>query len=63
MAALSKEALPSEQKSQSLIGIVIASLQLLLEDPVAIETVSILRRATRTAHAHWLILAWKVSFF
>ncbi len=55
MAALSNEALPSEQKSQSLIGQVSASLQLPLEVPVAIETVSIRRRALRTVHAHWLI--------
>ncbi len=37
-AALSNEAPPSEQKSQSLIGKVSASLQLPLEVPVAIET-------------------------
>ncbi len=55
MAALLKEAPPSEQKSQSLIGIVIASLQLQLEVPVAIETVSILKRALRTVHEHWMI--------
>ncbi len=54
MAALSNEAPPSEQKSQSLISKVSASLQLLLEVPVSIETVSALRLAPRTAHAHWL---------
>ncbi len=43
MAALSNEAPPSEQKSQSLICKVSTSLQLPLEGPVAIETVSVLR--------------------
>ncbi len=56
MAALSNEALPSEQKSQSLIGKVSESLQLPLEVPVAIETVSILRSALRTAHALFILL-------
>ncbi len=42
MAALSSEAPPSEQKSQSLIGKVSMSLQLPLEVPVAIDTSSIL---------------------
>ncbi len=41
MAAQSQEAPPSEWKSQSLIGKVSASLQLPLEVPVAIETVSL----------------------
>ncbi len=45
MAALSNEASPSEQKSQSLIGKVSASLQLALDVPVAIEIVSVLRHA------------------
>ncbi len=40
MAAQSQEAPPSEWKSQSLIGKISVSLQLLLEVPVAIETVS-----------------------
>ncbi len=44
MAALSNEAPPSEQKSQSLICKVSTSLQLPLEGPFAIETVSVLRR-------------------
>ncbi len=60
MATLSSEAPPSEQKSQSLIGKVSASLQLPLEVRVAIETVSVLRRAFRTAHA-LSDLAWKIS--
>ncbi len=47
MAAQSQEAPPSEWKSQSLIGKVSASLQLPLEVPVAIETVSALRRTLR----------------
>ncbi len=51
MAALSNEAPPSEQKSQSLISKVSTSQQLPLEVLVAIETVSALRRAPRTAHA------------
>ncbi len=37
------------------IGKVIVSLQLPLESPVATETVSGLRLALRTAHAHWLV--------
>ncbi len=45
MAALSNEASPFEQKSQLLIGKVSASQQLPLKVPVAIETVSVLRRA------------------
>ncbi len=48
MAAQSQEAPPSEWKSKSLISKVSASLQLPLEVPVAIETVSALRRALRT---------------
>ncbi len=44
MAALSNKASPSEQKSQSLIGKVSASLQLLLKLPVSIKTVSVLRQ-------------------
>ncbi len=43
------------RKPQSLIGKVSASLQLPLEVVVTIETVSALRHALRTAHAHWLI--------
>uniref|UniRef100_A0A8C1TCT3 peptidylprolyl isomerase n=1 Tax=Cyprinus carpio TaxID=7962 RepID=A0A8C1TCT3_CYPCA len=42
-------------KSQSIISKASASMQLLLEAPVAIETVSIQRRALGTAHAHWLV--------
>ncbi len=48
MAALSNEAPPSEEKSQSLISKVSSLLQLRSEVPVAIETVSALRRAFRT---------------
>lgn len=42
-------------KSQSLIGEVIALLQLPSEAPVSLEIVSVLIRALRTAHAHWLV--------
>ncbi len=52
MAAPLNEAPPSEQKSQSLIGKVSASLQL-AEVPVDIETVSALRHVPRTVHEHW----------
>ncbi len=51
----SQEAPPSEWKSQSLICKVSASLQLPLEVPVVIETISVLRCVLRTAYAHWLI--------
>jgi len=37
------------------IGKVTASLQLPLEAPDAIETVSVLRSALMTAHVHWLV--------
>ncbi len=50
MAAQPQEAPPSEGKIQSPIGKVSASLQLPLEVPDALETVSALRRALRTAH-------------
>ncbi len=64
MAAQSQEAPPSEWKSQSLIGKVSASLQLPLEVPVAIETVSALRRALAQDCACALAdLAWEISFY
>ncbi len=49
----------SEQMSQSLIGKVSSSLQLALEVPVAIETVSVPEKGA-CAQAG---LAWKISFF
>ncbi len=55
MAALSNEAPPSEEKGQTLISKVSASLQLWLEVLVAIETESAQRRAFRTVHAHRLV--------
>ncbi len=55
MATQPQEAPPSEWESQSLICKVSASLELPLEVPVAIETVSMLRRALRPAHAQRLI--------
>ncbi len=60
MAARSPEAPPSEWKSQWLIGKVSVSLQLPLEVAVAIETISALRCAFRTAHVH---RAWKIHFY
>ncbi len=58
MADQLQEAPPSEWMTQSLIGKVNMSLQLPLAVPVAIETVSALRRAPRTAHGHY-----KISFY
>ncbi len=57
MAAQSQEAPPSEWKSQSLIGKVSESLQLPLEVPVAIETVS-----TQDCACTLADLAWEISF-
>lgn len=42
------------EKLQGTIGKIIASLQLLIEDLVLIETISILKCVLGTAHAHWL---------
>ncbi len=58
-AALLNEVPPSEQKSQSLIGKVSSSLQLELEVPVAIETVSVPEKGACALAG----LAWKISFF
>ncbi len=59
MAALLNEVPSSEQKSQSLISKFSSSLQLALEVPVAIETVSVPEKGACALAG----LAWKISFF